>query len=180
MWKRQVGAFSFQPGEGLVGIMFLWLRTFVWSSSVCSVLGWAVYFCLLSIHINWLAPEEAPAQPSPLTAVQYCIGIVCYWPGPSTSNTVRYHSPASDVQHCGATKCLYPIIEYKISEWPSLVRSMVSKWSADKILVPGPRSVFLILCFSSHINIDIFSWILLSSGFRYSYLYISDFSCPPV
>ena len=179
MWKRQVGAFSFQPGEGLVGIMFLWLRIFVWSSSVCSVLGWAVYFCLLSIHINWLAPEEAPAQPSPLTAVQYCIGIVCYWPGPSTSNTVRYHSPAS-VQHCGATKCLYPIIEYKISEWPSLVRSMVSKWSADKILVPGPRSVFLILCFSSHINIDIFSWILLSSGFRYSYLYISDFSCPPV
>ena len=138
---------------------------------MCSVLGWAVYFCLLSIHINWLAPEEAPAQPSPLTAVQYCIGIVCYWPGPSTSNTVRYHSPASDVQHCGATKCLYPIIEYKISEWPSLVRSMVSMWSADKILVPGPRSVFLILCFSSHINIDIFSWILLSSGFRYSYLY---------
>ena len=155
------------------------LRLKLWCALIWAGLRTSVYSP--SILTGW--PPRRP-RPSPARWLQSSIVLVLcaigrVHPPPTQYVTTRQPVMSSIVLWCYKVLVSH-FIEYKISEWPSLVRSMVSKWSADKILVPGPRSVFLILCFSSRINIDIFSWILLSSGFRYSYLYISDFSCPPV
>ena len=155
------------------------LRLKLWCALIWAGLRTSVYSP--SILTGW--PPRRP-RPSPARWLQSSIVLVLCAIGGAGSIHLQHSTLPLASQWCPALWCYKVLvshfIEYKISEWPSLVRSMVSKWSADKILVPGPRSVFLILCFSSHINIDIFSWILLSSGFRYSYLYISDSSCPPV
>ena len=149
---------------------------------MCSVLVWAELCTSVyspSILTGW-PPRRPRPSPGPLTAVQYCIGIVWYWwgrvhPPPTHSTLPRASQWLSNIALWCYKVLVSHFIEYKISEWPSLVRSMVSKWSADKILVPGPCLSYSLFLFSYQ------HWYLESYYYpRDSDILISTYLTPPV